>query len=97
MPAEPEPSGNLIIPYGVARVTADSLRHAPQVEIDVGAGTPLRLGDGPYRRSAVAEEVFGASEESGVSAGAARLEVLRRLHLRDCDVFGKYLRAWINL
>ena len=97
MPIEPNPREHLIIPYGIARVTAENLRHVPQVEIDIHARAPLRLGDGPYRRNLVAEEADGAPADNGVSVGAARLDVLRRLHLRDCDVFDKYLRRWIDL
>ncbi len=97
MPADPTPADTLIIPYGVARVTPDNLRHAAQVEIDTAAQAPLRLGDGPYRRSVVAEEADDPFGDSDASVGAARLDILRRLHLRDCDVFDKYLRRWIDL
>jgi len=97
MPADTTSADTLIIPYGVARVTPENLRHAPQVGINIAAPGPLRLGDGPYRRNVVAEEAddpFG-DEEAGV--GESRLDILRRLHLRDCDVFDKYLRRWIGL
>ena len=87
----------MIVPYGVARVTAENLRHAPRVEIDTAARAPLRLGDGPYRRSVVTEEAFAPSGDGAVSIGAARLDILRRLHLRDCDVFDKHLRHWLDL
>jgi len=97
MPADPTPADTLIIPYGVARVTPDNLCHAAQVEIDTAAQAPLRLGDGPYRRSVVAEEADDPFSDSDASVGAARLDILRRLHLRDCDVFDKYLRLWIDL
>jgi len=97
MPTDPKTAEPLIIAYGVARVTPESLRHAPQVEIDTTAHAPLRLGDGPYRRNAVAEESYDSPEDNDTGAGAARLDILRRLHLRDCDVFEKYLRRWIGL
>ena len=97
MPTDPGSSKRLIIPYGVARLTAEIVRRAPSVEIDVAAGVPLRLGDGPYRRGAVEEEAQGSPEDATLGAGAARLDLLRRLHLRDCDVFDKYLRRWIDL
>ena len=97
MPTDPESTERLIIPYGVARVTADNLHRAPRVEIDIAAGRALRLGDGPYRRGAVEEEAPGSAEDAVLGAGAARLDLLRRLHLRDCDVFDKYLRRWIDL
>lgn len=97
MSTDPKPTGRLIIPYGVARVTSDNLRHAPRVEIDTAASAPLRLGDGPYRRREVSEEAYGTPVDGDVSIGAARLDILRRLHLRDCDVFDKYLRRWIDL
>lgn len=97
MPNDPTPAERLIIPYGVARVTPDNLRHAPQVEIDTAAPAPLRLGDGPYRRNVVAEEADNPFADEEASVGAARLDILRRLHLRDCDVFDKYLRRWIDL
>lgn len=91
------PAHTLIIPYGVARVTPENLRHAPQVEIDPAAHAPLRLGDGPYRRNVVAEEADNPFADEEASVGASRLDILRRLHLRDCDVFDKYLRRWIDL
>lgn len=91
------PADTLIIPYGVTRVTPENLRHAPQVEIDTAAQAPLRLGDGPYRRNVVAEEADDPFGDNEASVGAARLDILRRLHLRDCDVFDKYLRRWIDL
>jgi len=97
MPNEPTPADTLIIPYGVVRVTPENLRHAPQVEIDAAAHAPLRLGDGPYRRNVVAEEADDPFGDDDASVGAARLDILRRLHLRDCDVFDKYLRRWIDL
>lgn len=97
MPANPASTDPLIIPYGVTRVTPENLHHAPQVEIDIAAHTPLRLGDGPYRRNAVAEEADNPFADEGASVGASRLDILRRLHLRDCDVFDKYLRRWIDL
>jgi len=87
----------LIIPFGVARVTAQNIEHAPRVEIDIAAPAPLRLGDGPYRRNAISDEAYGLSEEEEISVGAARLDILRRLHLRDCDVFDKHLRRWLDL
>ena len=97
MPADPTPADTLIIPYGVARVTPENLRHAPQVAIDIAAPVPLRLGHGPYRRNAVAEEADNPFADDAAGVGAARLDILRRLHLRDCDVFDKYLRRWIDL
>jgi hypothetical protein len=97
MPNDPTPTGTLIIPYGIARVTPENLRHAPQVEIDTAANAPLRLGDGPYRRNVVAEEADDPFGDEDAGVGAARLDILRRLHLRDCDVFDKYLRRWIDL
>ena len=97
MPNDPTPADTLIIPYGIARVTPENLRHAPQVEIDIAAQTPLRLGDGPYRRNVVAEEEDDPFGDDDAGVGAARLDILRRLHLRDCDVFDKYLRRWIDL
>ena len=97
MPSDSTPSDRLTIPYGVARLTAKNRELAPRVEIAIAAHAPLRLGDGPYRRRAVSEEAYGLSEENEVSAGAARLDILRRLHLRDCDVFDKHLRCWIDL
>ena len=87
----------LIIPFGVARVTEANLRHAPRVEIDTTDRAPLRLGDGPYGRSMVAEEAFRPAGDEELGVGAARLDTLRRLHLRNCDVFDKYLRRWIDL
>ena len=97
MSTESKSTERLIIPYGVARVTAENLQYAPRVEIDVAARAPLRMGDGPYRRGAVAEEAYGPSGDNDVGVGVARLDILRRLHLRDCDVFEKYLRRWIDL
>ncbi len=97
MPTNSKFSERLIVPYGVARVTAQNIEHAPRVEIDRAARAPLRLGDGPYRRREVDEEAHLSDAESEASVGAARLEILRRLHLRDCDVFDKYLRRWIDL
>jgi hypothetical protein len=98
MPTDPPPAEPLIIPYGVTSVTAGNLQYAPQVEIDTAARAPLRLGDGPYRRDAVFEEAHAPPEEgSDIGVGATRLDILRRLHLRDCDVFDKYLRRWIDL
>ena len=87
----------LIIPYGTARVSRANVARVPKAEIDTVAGVPLRLGTGPYGRSLVAEEAFDASDDDDISAGAARLDTLRRLHLRNCDVFDKYLRRWIDL
>ena len=87
----------LIIPYGTARVSRANVARVPKAEIDTVAGVPLRLGTGPYGRSLVAEEAFDASDDDEMSAGAARLDTLRRLHLRNCDVFDKYLRLWIDL
>ena len=97
MPSDSTPSELLTVPYGVARLTVDNMEHAPRVEIDIAARAPLRLGDGPYRRNAISEEAYGLSEEEEVSVGAARLDILRRLHLRDCDVFDKHLRRWLDL
>jgi hypothetical protein len=97
MPTDSDPSERLIVPYGVARVTAQNIEHVPSMEIDRAASAPLRLGDGPYRRREVGEEAYGPPEDGDVSIGAARLDILRRLHLRDCDVFDKYLRRWIDL
>jgi hypothetical protein len=99
MPLDPQTTERLILPYGVARVT----ERAPRVEIDGAVRAPLRLGDGPYSRRMIAEEASaptGGDDEARddeVSVGAARLDTLRRLHLRNCDVFDKYLRRWIDL
>jgi len=91
----------LIIPYGVARLSAANLPFAPRVEIDLAARTPLRLGDGPYRRALITEEALAVAQDEvqdgAPDDNAARLEVLRRLHLRDCDVFDKHLRRWLGL
>jgi hypothetical protein len=97
MPNDPPLADSLIIPYGVARVTPENLRYAPLVGIDIAAHAPLRLGDGPYRHNVVAEEVDDPFGDDDAGVGAARLNILRRLHLRDCDVFDKYLRRWIDL
>lgn len=97
MSNEPEASAKLIIPYGVARLTERSMQHASRVEIDTTLRKPLRLGDGPYPRKAVTEETYDASAPDEASVGASRLDILRRLHLRDCDVFDKHLRRWLDL
>jgi hypothetical protein len=97
MPADPKMSEKLIIPYGIARVSDVNLSRVPQVEIDTAASPPLRLGDGPYRRGVIDEEANDPPGDDEVGVGAARLDLLRRLHLRNCDVFDKYLRRWIDL
>lgn len=102
MSLDPTIPEHLIIPFGVARVSEANLRRAPRVEIDRTVGAPLRLGDGPYSRSMIAEEADApvgddAASDVDESVGAARLDTLRRLHLRNCDVFDKYLRRWIDL
>lgn len=97
MPNLSENHAQLTVPYGVARITADKLQHAPQVAIDRAAHKPLRLGDGPYSRGVIDEEAQSSSSDDEESIGAARLDILRRIHLRDCDVFDKHLRAWLDL
>lgn len=87
----------MIIPYAVARLSAANLPYAPRVDIDVAGAAPLRLGDGPYRRQLIEEEAFAVAQDDALPTGAARLEILRRLHLRDCDVFDKFLRRWLDL
>lgn len=88
---------HLIIRYGVARLTETNRDRAPAIAIDPGAHRPLRLGDGPYRRQWVQEEVANLAEDEAATPGAARLAVLRRLHLRDCDYLDKHLRRWLEL
>ncbi len=97
MPADTTAADLLVIPYGIARVPPEKLDRMPQVEIDRAARTPLRLGDGPYRPNAVAEEAQILSEDPSLGLGAARLDLIRRLHLRSCDTFDRYLRRWIDL
>ena len=102
MPSDLPTASPLIIPFGIARVTEASQRRAPRVEIDTAVRAPLRLGDGPYSRRMIAEEASAAPSGDAVNnddggVGAARLDTLRRLHLRNCDVFDKYLRRWIDL
>ncbi len=97
MPTASHTSERLIVPYGVARVTDQNLQHAPRVAIDRAAHKPLRLGDGPYNRRIVDEEAQSSSSDSDATVGAARLDILRRLHLRDCDPFDKHLRRWLDL
>jgi hypothetical protein len=64
--------------------------------IDRAAHTPLRVGDGPYPRRLIADEA-PADDEAQDGDGAVRVEIMRRVHLRYCDVFDKYLRRWIDL
>jgi hypothetical protein len=97
MPADPKMSEKLIIPYGIARVSDANLSRVSQIEIDTAVSPPLRLGDGPYRRGIIDEEANDPPGDEEISVGAARLDLLRRLHLRNCDVFDKYLRRWIDL
>ncbi|NKB49939.1 MAG: hypothetical protein GKS02_11345 [Alphaproteobacteria bacterium] len=97
MPLDPPTTDRLIVPYGIARVNEANLARVPRVEIDTKMSTPLRLGDGPYRRGVVAEEALDPTDDDDRSTGTARFDLIRRLHLRDCDVFDKYLRRWIDL
>lgn len=90
-------SEKLIIPYGIARVSDANLSRVSQVVIDTAKSPPLRLGDGPYRRAIIDEEASDPPGDDEIGVGAARLDLLRRLHLRNCDVFDKYLRRWIDL
>lgn len=97
MPPEQPASERLVIPYGIARVTPETMDRVPTVEIDKAAHRPLRLGDGPYRPNVVADEMSLQSVDGDIGIGAARLDILRRLHLRDCDAFDKNLRQWVGL
>ncbi|NNE83483.1 MAG: hypothetical protein HKN28_05890 [Alphaproteobacteria bacterium] len=90
-------SEKLIIPYGIARVSDANLSRVSKIEIDTAKSPPLRLGDGPYRRGIIDEEANDPPGDAEIGVGAARLDLLRRLHLRNCDVFDKYLRRWIDL
>ena len=89
-------SEKLIIPYGIPLVSEENLDRLPCVEISKAKNKPLRLGHGPYDRNTVIEESSLLLKDEELSEGEARLEILRRIHLRDCGFFEKNLRTWIN-
>ena len=87
---------NLVIPYGIPVASEKNIDRLPCVEINKNKKKPLRLGHGPYDRNTVFEESSLLIREKEVSEGEARLEILRRIHLRDCGFFEKNLKTWVN-
>jgi len=91
----------LEIPYGVLRVDKDNLARVPTVYIDLSDDRPLRLGDGQYGRQEFINElfikIFGSERVSDESPGESRIRILHQVLLRDCDVFDKNLRFWVDI
>ena len=91
----------LKIPYGVLRVNIGNLARVPTVYIDLSDERPFRLGDGQYgRREFINELLINISGPEGAgdeSPGESRVRILHQVLLRDCDVFDKNLRFWVDL
>jgi hypothetical protein len=86
----------LIIPYGIPLVSKENIDRLPYVELIKTKNKPLRLGHGPYDRNTIFEESSLLLKDKQLSKGESSLEILRRIHLRDCGFFEKNLRTWVN-